>query len=137
VHGSRGDRAERSPEQPDGVVLSPRAERHGFTQKVIAPTDAKPCRWPGVLRNGRADLFGQLAAHLLVGIDEKDPLPTRLVDGELFLRGKTVPLSRNNARAEPAGDLDRPIFAERIHNDDFVGEPDAAETPFDVSLFVL
>ena len=71
-----------------------------------------------------------------IGVDEKNPLAFGLVDGKLFLVGKSRPFPMNDTGAQPGCNRYRPVLAERIHNHNFIGELQALETPLDVALFI-
>ncbi len=73
-------------------------------------------------RKERPDFIGQVRRHDLVGIDIQNPLVTAVLLGEPLLRAISVPIAVNDDGAVRARDLDRPIDASGVHDEDFVNQ---------------
>ncbi len=119
-------------------VIAPRSVRNVFPKKKVAPRNAE--RSDALINAPRetpVDFTGKRLARLFVGIDQKHPLSARLIDGELFLRRKTIPLPQENAGTKSACDVDGGVFAVRIDDNNFIGESHALQAPSDIRFFVL
>jgi hypothetical protein len=97
-------------------------------QEEVFPGKAVARGTPFAARDDLADGFFRLRRDPFVGIENKDPRLTAPVDGHLLLGAEALPELGEDVAAEVAGDLEGPVDAPRVDNDDLPCEGNALQT---------
>ena len=129
---------------PEDPVLGIHAERLSIIAQLYPcaaheQRDLRPGTRHGNILQETDQLFRVFPVHVFVCIQERDPVPGRLLDGIVLCRRKVVdPLEVIDLRPHLPGDLHRPVCGPGVHHDLLKGDilcP--GERPADVLLLIF
>src|SRR6185312_5013900 len=106
--------------------------------EILRNARNRPAGMPGEAAFAQPlDLFAQLLAHALVGIEAKHPVIAAARDGEILLRAKSLEVPLDDAGAERRGELLRAVARVRVDDYDLITECDGAQARLDAVGFVV
>lgn len=124
-------------EQPKDPVGSHSTETQACPKKIVVPADFISIRGMRFAEFG-SYFLSQGRSHALIGVNGKQPISGRLIQGILFLSAETLQPALENPGVETTAKLDSGVGGMIVNNNDLISQSlQALEASSDVSGFVF